>query len=389
MDGASGPPTASTGVFPATAYLDPANPVRSEGVLRVLPAALQFETADRILDLSLDGLGVRIGGASDRIVFFSHPDHPGVSVFLPDIAILAHPALAARADVAAQIGGMKSRGRRTWAGIAALAAAVVLIVVGLFAAKDPVVGVVVDRIPPSLEVQLGDALFTSVEATGGLVRDPDVDARLGALVAPLVAAVPERDAYEFRFHVVDDPTLNAYAMPGGNIVLHSGLVLAAERPEEILGVLGHEMAHVTRRHSTRQIVGDIGVFALLQVFLGDVSSIVAVVAQSGAQLGSLAYSRDHEREADEVGWDYLVAARIDPSGLADFFGRLEAEQAKNPLASVAGENLTFMSTHPGTEERIESLRARIAAEGVSFDPVDFDLKAFQDAVRSATHKAAQ
>ena len=105
------------------------------------------------------------------------------------------------------------------------------------------------------------------------------------------------------------------------MVIHSGLLMAADSPEEIAGVLGHEIAHVTQRHSIRSIMSSAGLFLVLQTMLGDVTSIVAVLANNSAFLLSRKFSRDFERRADNQGWEYLLAADIKPEGMITFSRR--------------------------------------------------------------------
>ncbi len=372
----------STRSYEGGAFLDATSTERRAGTITVDRGLLRFDSPDHRVEMPLRGLELKLGGASNRLVFFSHPRTAGASVFTSDHSILKDPALRGDAAVMEQIGGVgakKSRGRAfTMSVLLVLAAAVF----GLFQSKDLLVGLVVDRIPPSAEAKLGDAVFKQIEMTTDLSESEEIAAMMAELTAPLVAAVPERDVYDFRFHVANDPVPNAFALPGGNIVVHTGLIMKAERPEEILGVLGHEIAHVTKRHSTRQLVGTVGLFALVQLLFGDASGIAAVVVSGGAELASLSYSRDHESESDDAGWEYLSDAGIDPEGLIDFFERLREEEAENPLASAAGESLSFMSTHPATRERIERLREKLKATDTdAIAPVDFDLGALKRAIR--------
>jgi beta-barrel assembly-enhancing protease len=164
---------------------------------------------------------------------------------------------------------------------------------------------------------------------------------------------------------VEDATLNAFAMPGGNVVLHSGLLMAAGSPEEIAGVLAHEIAHVTQRHSIRGILSSAGMFLLVQTLLGDVTGVVAVLADNSAFLMNRSFSRDFEREADAHGWDYLLAANIRPAGMIELFERLEREEERQrekmrdviPV-DAGGGALQAMSTHPSTQERMDTLRKK-------------------------------
>ncbi|MCG8461275.1 MAG: M48 family metallopeptidase [Holophagales bacterium] len=359
---------------------------RAPGVLTIEPGRIRFYSATeprQQIDIPFDGLGLRLGGASDRILFFSHPSLPEISVYTSDHRLLRHPLMASQASVAAEVAKVARRKTRLRAGTIGILAAIVLAIVGLVALKDPLVGLAASAVPPEAEVKLGDMVFGQIRATTNLVTDSGIDAELDELAAPLMASLPDT-GYPFELHLADDPSLNAFALPGGNVVLHSGLVLRADTPEEILGVLGHEVAHVTERHSLEQIISSVGIFVLVQTFLGDVSGIAAVIADGGLEMLTLGFSRDAEREADAVGWDYLAAAEIDPRGMITFFEKLYEEEQK-ALGDVADyqEALSFLSTHPATGERIESLRERATEElrGRRFPKSSFDLEAFQDRIR--------
>ena len=113
---------------------------------------------------------------------------------------------------------------------------------------------VVERVPVSWEEKLADHTFAEIRKSTRLISDNEVLAGVRTLVQPLLdglAADSDLRSYNYTFNVVDEPTLNAFALPGGRVTLHSELLLAVERPEEILGVLAHELAHVTRQHSLR------------------------------------------------------------------------------------------------------------------------------------------
>ncbi len=382
--------------FDASAFHPDLPNGRGPGSIRAEHGLIRFVSADDsawTLDLPLRGLQVRLGGANDRIVFFSHPDLPDVSVFTSDHAVLDLPALASQAGVAEQVLGVRRRKRRNRLSFASIAALIVAVIAGLVLAKDPLVGFVADQVPPSGEVELGALVFNQIKATTRLIQDDELDAMVDQLAGPLLATIPET-GFTFDLHLAEDPTPNAFAIPGGNVVLHSGLVLEASSAEEVVGVLAHEIAHVTRRHSLRRIIDTAGVFVLFQMLFGDLTGVAAVLADGGMQLLTLEFSRDHELDADTTGFDYMVAAGADPRGMITFFDKLQAEQARLAEEAGGGVELGFLSTHPATEERIAALNRRLteaeSAAGPEIGdfgaddgwPKNFDFEAFQDMLRS-------
>ncbi|HKO49520.1 MAG TPA: M48 family metallopeptidase, partial [Polyangiaceae bacterium] len=152
--------------------------------------------------------------------------------------------------------------------------------------------------------------------------------------------------FEIRFRVVDDSAVNAFALPGGFVVVNRGLLEAAQSGEEIAGVLGHEIQHAVLRHGTRRMLRDMGGALALSLFFGgsDLQDYAAV----GSRLTGLKYDRAEESEADQQGVALLLRAQIDPSGLAHFFERLSKDDLHPP---------EILSTHPDPGNRALEIRA--------------------------------
>ncbi len=349
------------------------------GTLRITGQSIRFESPHGGMEFPLSGVQVEMGGAGHRMVFFKHAQFPGCSLFTAQKAILKHPELERDPAVVAQC---KQGRRRRLLAAAGVLCLLLAIPAGLWLAKDPVAGLIARNIPVAWEEALGREVFKDITNRVKTVASPEVNAQFGRMLEPLFTAVGSK-RYQFKVHIVEDLSLNAFALPGGIVVVHTGLILKADRPEEVLGVLGHELAHVTRQHGMRTLVQRVGLMVMLHSLLGgDAGSAMA----SGADfLLGQKFSRDHEREADDIGMDYLLRAGIDPQGLVTFFEKIQKEQAAK-LGDMAEfqESLTFLSTHPGTDERIERLKKRIARElkGRSFAPAVTDFKAFQDQLRS-------
>src|SRR5262249_28752432 len=121
----------------------------------------------------------------------------------------------------------------------------------------------------------------------------------------------------FDFYIRDDPLPNAFALPGGHVVITKSMLQLADRPEEIAGVVAHEIAHETRKHSFRQVIADLGPFLILKIFLGGGRGTAGALGDGSALLVRQGFSQEYELEADAVGWDSLVAARVNPRGFID------------------------------------------------------------------------
>ncbi len=142
--------------------------------------------------------------------------------------------------------------------------------------------------------------------------------------------------------------------PGGYIVVNRGLLEKTETPEELAGVLAHEVQHVVQRHATRALFREMSVRILLASLTGDANGLGQALSAAG-KLGGLRYQRGDEEAADRDGMKMLQAARIDPSGMISFFRRLAREGQRGPQAPA------YLSTHPQTADRILQLE-RLAAQ---------------------------
>jgi predicted Zn-dependent protease len=219
---------------------------------------------------------------------------------------------------------------------------------------------------PQEEKRLGENIMHEIRRDLSFNDDPELTDYINTLGYRLVAASAD-SRQDFEFFVVNDPTLNAFAMPGGFIGVHSGLVLAAQSESELAGVLAHEVAHVTQRHIARQInkQGQLSALSLAGLALallasrasGEAAQAAMVGSQAGAVAAQLNFSRDFEREADRAGFQTLQRANFNVQGMAAFFERLQ----KNSRL-VENNAPAYLRTHPLTGERISDMQNRAKDE---------------------------
>ncbi len=217
------------------------------------------------------------------------------------------------------------------------------------------------------EIQIGRSIFRSLADTGRVMSDPELQEYLNDVGMKLAAQAQDGD-FRFRFFMVDDPAINAFALPGGYIGVHSGLLLATDAESQLAGVLAHEIAHVTQRHISRAVFANqrssiLTMAAMLGAILlgaaggsGDAITGAIATAQGVAAQQQINFTRSNEYEADRVGVGVLAAAGFDPMGMPDFFETLARQTG--PLASQTPE---FLRTHPVTVNRIAETRVRAAA----------------------------
>lgn len=231
--------------------------------------------------------------------------------------------------------------------VAALAALAVVFVVLL----PSFAHYVADRVPPRLEAQMGrrvaDALIAALgeqrKSDGDIVcRDPAGLAALRKLVGRLAAAAHLRTGVEVR--VIGLTMVNAVALPGGQILVFKGLLDFAKGPNELAGVLAHEIAHLELRHPTEMAIERGTASFLVGLLLGDAFGLT-LASGIGQAMVSTAYTREAERAADARGLALLEAAALDPSPVGEFFARL----ARGEGGAV--DVLAFLRSHPATSDR--------------------------------------
>ncbi len=210
------------------------------------------------------------------------------------------------------------------------------------------------RVPAAWEERLGRSVAEELAPPGRHCRDPRVAQAIEEIMGRLGRALPSTP-YTFRVTVVNDRRVNALAAPGGYILVFRGLLERTRTPEELAGVLAHEIQHVIRRDVTRALLRHASTELLLRATMGDPSGLMAYGLEAANALVALKYSRETEAQADVEGLRLLLAAGIDPAGMLAFFEQmLESEQRQARLSQ-------YFSTHPDARERLIRLRA-LAAE---------------------------
>jgi beta-barrel assembly-enhancing protease len=244
------------------------------------------------------------------------------------------------------------------------------------------------------EQALGRAIMRDVYADPRYLDDPEIESYLNQLGYKLVS-VSTRNQREFTFFVVNDPSINAFAMPGGNIGVHTGLLLSAQSESELASVVAHEIAHVTQDHIARMVAAQSQSYwptmaALALALLAsrsnpNVASAAIASTQAFSIQNQLNYSRDYEREADRLGYEMLTRADYDPRGMSGFFNRLQRANRFYDTSAPA-----YLRTHPLTTDRIADMQARSEAtpyrqmaDSLDFQLVRARLRAQEDSPQDA------
>ncbi|MGQ0666666.1 MAG: M48 family metallopeptidase [Nitrospiraceae bacterium] len=238
--------------------------------------------------------------------------------------------------------------RTVWSIVGGIVLAVLL---GLWFGSDLLVEIAVDRIPVEWEQKLGESAYADFLAHQEIVKEGLAVSAVEEMTQRLVEQIPH-NPYQFKVTVVKSDVVNAFALPGGFVVVFTGLMKKAESGEEVAGVMGHELNHVLQRHGLERIVKQLGLMAVVAIIVGDQQGLVGLMRQIGVELLTLKFGREQETEADLTGLQLLHRAKIDPSGMIRFFERLsEKDEGRTE----------WLSTHPMSSARAERLKAELAA----------------------------
>lgn len=250
-------------------------------------------------------------------------------------------------QAAKQVRQVRQRHRIVWT---IVGGALLTMVLGLWFGSDLLVELAVDRIPVEWERKLGESAYHDFLARQEVMKKGPAVAAVTEMTHRLTDPIPE-NPYTFDITVVKSDVVNAFALPGGYIVVFTGLMKKAESPEEVAGVLAHELNHVLQRHGLERIVKQLGFVAVVSIVLGNQQGLGGVMKQLGVELMTLKFGRAQETEADLTGLQLLHQARIDPSGMITFFQRL-AEKDEG--------RVEWFSTHPMSSARADRLKAELA-----------------------------
>lgn len=215
------------------------------------------------------------------------------------------------------------------------------------------------KLLPSSELQaMGNQAFAEMKTKQPIEEDPRTNAYVQCIATALARQV-SRDPSAWQLAVFDEPSANAFALPGGNIGVHTGILDVARTPDQLAAVVGHEMAHVTQEHANERVSqaflaqGGLAAASAAMGKGGRDREIVLAALGLGAQIGILMpFGRTQETEADVLGLEYMARAGFDPRQALDLWRNME-EMAEG------GQVPEFLSTHPSHQRRIQTLEAHM------------------------------
>jgi beta-barrel assembly-enhancing protease len=320
--------------------------------LQVLPTELSIRLSGSSVEIiSLDRVALKSGGFDhDHLVLSWSIDGEERQVYVKDPAVIHALKTSAHLNVSRHTHhSMKSAARARQAStmwIWMSVASIIAVLAGLWMASDGLVQMAVNRVPIEWERTLGESARQELLTGQRVITEGPAVKAVEEITRRLTDHVAD-SPYRFDVTVVTNNAVNAMALPGGSVIVYTGLLKQAESPEEVAGVLAHEINHVLLRHGVESMVQSVGVMALVVVLLGNQQGLIGVLERLGIQLTTTKFSREKETEADLQGLHLLHQANISPAGMIQFFER---------LAKTEGGPVALLSTHPMSAERAARLK---------------------------------
>ncbi len=207
---------------------------------------------------------------------------------------------------------------------------------------DDVVTWIAGRVPLATEYKLGQSILASLNTQTTLIDKGKAADAVKKIGGRLTKASP----YQYQWRISNDPAINAFALPGGIVIVNKGLLEKSGSANELAGVLAHEIQHVEQRHALKNMITSSGIAAAVMLILGDANAVMMIMAH---QVSAQYFSRQAEVDADMKGLDLLQKNKIDPKGLSAFFKTMQ-EAYKNKA-----QGPEWLSSHPDTGSRIRAV----------------------------------
>jgi beta-barrel assembly-enhancing protease len=341
--------------YDAHAFHADRGPEALEGTIFFTTRSLTFQSGETLAEVPLSRLEAEFDETGEGRVILRDSGDSGWTFATADTSVLECRSVPQIAELAQQFETQATRGelsRRVKMVLIFFGGAVLVLWLGMIAV-GAMVRSTVAKVPASVEQEVGNCVLSDLKEEMDLVENTNVVAELTALAEPLLSALPTK--LQWQLYVVDEEVPNAFALPGGHILVTRGLLDLAQTPEELLGVLAHEVAHVTEKHGFRQQVAAAGPLLVLQVFVSGQSGTTALLGGASALLVAQSFSQEYENEADDTGWDYMVKANIDPRGMITMFRKLQDYELKHEEPSLLPK---AFASHPDVAKRIARLEKK-------------------------------
>ncbi len=331
---------------------------RAGGDVELMPAGISIRCSHgQSFMIPYRDCQIEMGGYHGKMIFCRNHDR-SLTIFSDDARFGRDLSLAAAGTLDQQLNlghrQRRSESRRSLFYASTFLLALLMLIIGGYFAIRSAAKAAVLALPTSVDAQIGDAAMNSMELDGPRINDPVLVGAMQTIVDRLAPQSAVK-GFNYQVQVVESSIVNAFALPGGNIVIYTGLIENASTPEQVAAVLAHEMSHVTLRHGLQRAGQSLGVWAALSLLVGDLSGLTGAGVGLFQTASINHYSREHENEADHEGVRMLYAADINPAAMPEFFALLAKEEGDLPGF------FSWVSTHPDTASRISRVDAEIAA----------------------------
>jgi len=203
---------------------------------------------------------------------------------------------------------------------------------------------------PAQEQEMGDNIARQIAEEKTIITDPEINQYINA-IGERISAVSRNPERVYNFYVIEEPSINAFAIPGNHLYIHTGLIEASNTEAELASVMAHELGHSEERHPTEQLSRAMGTQMLMEIVLGERANQAVQTAANLAMRGGLSsYSRSAELQADRIAVRLLSNSGYDPNALVSFFGKLAELEAQQG----GGGGASLFASHPPTQERINA-----------------------------------
>jgi Zn-dependent protease with chaperone function len=315
---------------------------------------LHFQSEQASIQIPLTRLQIEAGEAGE--ILFSDAQQPDWLVYTLDSRLLKERVLLQQSSTRAQVRFLRRQdetGKRVkitaWClGGFVAAAMIVFLLAGLF------IRVLVARVPPEWEKKMGDETMAELQTSETFVTNPKYLAQLDRAVKPLLPALPTNHI-KYQFYLIDERDPNAFALPGGHVVVTMGLLEFADSPEQVAAAMAHEIAHVNCKHHLRSKLSALGPLILCRLCMSSRNDLLESLASGSELLITRGFSQEHELEADATGWSYLLAAHINPRASIDLLKKFKLEEDRMKDRDDLPQ---AFSTHPATGKRIKILEKK-------------------------------
>lgn len=205
-----------------------------------------------------------------------------------------------------------------------------------------IVSYIAGKIPVKTEIALGEKFYDS------FIKNTEIDNEKTELLNGFAQKIDFRTKYPLKFTVVKEVQVNAFALPGGNIVVYSGILDKIKSSDELAALLSHEVNHVKQRHSLKGLTRSITGSLLISLIFGESGSLESILVSRADDIYQLGFSREMEKEADLKGLELMYVNHLRPEGMVHLMERLHEEEQKQGSSKM----LVYLNSHPMTEERI-------------------------------------